>query len=305
MAHDHGGHGHASPGKMHGSAFLISVVLNSVFVVVEVVYGLAAHSMALVADAAHNLSDVLGLALAWGATALATRRPSERRTYGFRRSTILAALANAILLLVAVGGVAWEAVGRFSHPGKVEGWTVLTVAAVGIAINGVAAFLLSKGSKGDLNARGAFLHMVADAAVSVGVVITGALILRTGWMWLDPVVSLAISVVILFGTWSLLRQSVDLALDAVPPHINLQEVKSHLENLPGIVQVHDLHIWAMSTTECALTVHLVTGDGALPQTFLRELSHQLEHKFEIHHVTCQVEPGEAAGACKQGPDEVV
>lgn len=305
MAHDHAGHGHASPGKMHGNAFLISVILNAAFVVVEVVYGLAAHSMSLVADAAHNLSDVLGLGLAWGATVLATRRPSANRTYGFRRSTILAALANAILLLVAVGGVAWEALGRFANPGRVEGWTVLTVAAVGIVINGVAAFLLSKGSKGDINARGAFLHLVADAAVSVGVVITGALILRTGWMWLDPVVSLGISVVILFGTWSLLRQSVDLAMDAVPPHINLQAVKSHLENLPGVVQVHDLHIWAMSTTECALTVHLVTGDAAMPRTFLRELSHELEHKFEIHHVTCQLEARESAGGCKQRPDEVV
>jgi cobalt-zinc-cadmium efflux system protein len=305
MAHDHGGgHGHGAPGKMHGSAFLISVVLNAAFVVVEVVYGLAAHSMALVADAAHNLSDVLGLGLAWGATVLATRLPSERRTYGFRRSTILAALTNAILLLVAVGGVAWEAIGRFANPGKVEGWTVLSVAAVGIGINGAAAFLLSKGSKGDINARGAFLHLLADAVVSVGVVITGALILRTGWMWLDPVISLIISVVILFGTWSLLRQSVDLSLDAVPPHIDIQEVKSYFAKLPGILEVHDLHVWAMSTTECALTVHLVTADS-MPPTFLRELARDLEHEFEIHHVTCQLEPRESAGACKQGPDEVV
>jgi len=304
MAHEHGGHGHGSPEKMRGNAFLFSVLLNAVFVVVEVVYGLAAHSMALVADAAHNLGDVLGLAPAWGATVLATRRPSARRTYGFRRSTILAALANAVLLLVAVGGVAWEAVGRFANPGKVEGWTVLSVAAVGIAINSAAAFLLSKGSKGDINARGAFLHLVADAAVSVGVVITGALILRTGWMWLDPVVSLMISVVILVGTWSLLSQSVDLALDAVPPHVKLQEVKSYFESLPGILAVHDLHIWAMSTTECALTVHLVTGD-AMPQTFLRALSHHLEHKFEIHHVTCQLESRESADVCRQAPDEVL
>ena len=245
--HDHGGHSHA-PANF-GTAFVVGIALNSGFVLVEAVYGYFAHSLALMADAGHNLSDVLGLLLAWGATVLARRAPSTRHTYGLRSSSILASLFNAVFLLVAIGAIAWEAIGRFSHSEPVQGKTVIVVALIGIAINTITALMFMAGRKNDLNIRGAFLHMVADAGVSAGVVVAGIVMLFTGWLWLDPVVSLTIAVVILVSTWGLLKDSVNLSLHAVPEGIQASEVKAYLADLPDVRDVHDLHIWAMSTTE--------------------------------------------------------
>lgn len=298
-AHDHAhhhGHAHASPDAM-GRAFAIGVVLNGLFVLVEVGAGLWASSVALVADAAHNFGDVLGLALAWGAARLAKRRPSTRRTYGLRRSTILASLANAILLLVSVGAVSWESVSRLRAGGAPSGGAMMAVAAAGVVVNGASAGLFLRGRKHDANVRGAFLHLVADAAVSLGVVIAGAIVLATGWRWVDPVVSLVVSAVILAGTWSLLRDATDLALDAVPRHIDAAAVRRFLAELPKVREVHDLHIWALSTTETALTGHLVMDAFACPPEFLREVAESLEDKFGIHHTTLQVEPPDTPGPC--------
>lgn len=289
--HDHGSghsHSHIQPGTQHGRAFTIAVLLNTVFVIIEFFYGWVANSTALMADAGHNLSDVLGLILAWGAAILAQRAPNSTYTYGLRSSSILAAMANAIFLLVACGGIAWEAVQRFSEPPAVAGKTVIVVAAIGILINGLSAWLFVKGSKGDLNIRGAFLHLVADAAVSVGVVIAGIVMLYTNWYWLDPLVSLVISLLIIFTTWGLLRQSMAMALGAVPNHIQLSDVDAFLRKADGVTDVHDLHIWGMSTTETAMTVHLVMPEGA-DDHFLEHLTHELEEEFSIHHVTIQVE----------------
>lgn len=304
MAHDRGrGHSHAPAN--YNMAFAAGIALNTVFIVAEVVYGLRAHSLALVADAGHNLSDVLGLLLAWGAVALSRRLPTKRYTYGLRRSSILAALFNAMLLLIAVGGIAWEAVLRFAHPQPVVGGTVIVVAGIGIAINGATALLFMSGSKGDLNIRGAFLHMAADAGVSLGVVLAGVAIGVTGWLWLDPAVSLAIVAVITAGTWGLLRDSVNLALDAVPGDIDILAVQSFLESLPGVTEVHDLHIWAMSTTEPALTAHLVlpglTDDDALLARACREL----HDRFGIEHATLQLEHGDQRHPCDLAPGDVV
>lgn len=308
MGHDHahahgGGHQHAP--KSYGPAFIIGISLNLVFVIVETAYGISARSVALVADAAHNLSDVLGLALAWTAFLLAQRKPSRRRTYGLRKTTVLAALGNAVLLLVAVGGVSWEAIGRLRQPAPIEGGVLMAVAAVGVIINGVSAMLFAKGRKGDANLKGAFLHLAADAAVSFGVVIGGAIILRTGWMWLDPVVSLLVSVVILVGTWGLLKQSVNLALDAVPEGIDAEAVNTYLAGLPGVLEVHDLHIWAMSTTETALTAHLVMATNTCEPRFLGDVGDALHRKFKIEHSTLQVEPPEAPDPCRLGAEGAV
>jgi cobalt-zinc-cadmium efflux system protein len=304
MPHDHAqGHSHAPAN--YGRAFAIGVALNLVFVAVEAAWGVMGHSLALLADAGHNLSDVLGLLLAWGAGALSRRAPSERRTYGLRRSSTLAALFNALLLLVAVGGIAWEAVGRFSHPAPVAGSTVIWVAAVGIAINAATALLFMSGRKGDLNIRGAFLHMAADAGVSLGVVLAGAAILMTGWLWIDPVVSLIIAVVILVGTWGLLCDSVNLALDAVPEGIDVSAVRQYLEGLSQVTEVHDLHIWGMSTTETALTAHLVMPSGRPADAFYQQASRELHDRFGIEHVTLQVESGNPAHPCQQAPDDKV
>ncbi len=278
-------------------AFAIGIALNVVFVVVEAVFGTIAHSTALLADAAHNLSDVLGLVMAWAATALARRAPSERHTYGLRRSTVLAALANAVLLLAAVGAVAWEAVGRFDTPIEPQGGTMMVVAAVGVLVNGISAALFLKGRHTDANVRGAFLHLVADAAVSVGVVVAGAIVWNTGWAWVDPATSLVISVVILFSTWSLLRDALHLALDGVPQGIELAEVRAYLSALPRVEDVHDLHVWAMSTTEVALTAHLVMAWGDAPPEFLATLEHELDDRFGISHATVQIEPPRS-GACE-------
>ena len=295
MAHDHAD-AHPSPGD-HNAAFAVGVALNVGFVAVEVVFGLLGDSLALLADAGHNLSDVLGLLLAWGAAYLATRPTSDRRTYGWRRSSILAALANALLLMVAIGAIAWEAIRRFAEPGPVAGWTVIWVALVGTAINGVTAWLFFAGRKGDLNIRGAFLHMAADAGVSLGVVVAGVMILLTGWWWIDPAVSLLIVLVIFVGIWGLLRDSFNLAMDAVPPEINTAAVRRYLTDLPGVAAVHDLHIWPMSTTETALTAHLVKPDPAGDDALLGRLRGELHERHGIDHVTVQWERDLADPAC--------
>ena len=304
--HDHEhGHGHSHAPKNFGRAFAIGIVLNISFVIAEVVYGLSAHSLALLADAGHNLSDVLGLALAWGATILARRIPSNRFTYGLRSSSIIAALTNAVLLLVVTGGIAWEAILRLNHPTPVAGVTVMVVAAFGILINGVTAWLFMSGSKGDLNIRGAFLHMASDAVISLGVVVAGGLILFTGWLWLDPAMSLIISMVIVFGTWGLFRDSAYLALHGVPEGIEADQVRAYLESVTGVTEVHDLHIWGMSTTEVALTVHLVIPAGHPGDAVMADLSHALQERFQIGHATIQVEHGDTDEQCKLAPAHLV
>jgi len=288
-------HEHAHHYTQYSHAFLVGVILNLVFVVVEAVYGFLADSLALLADAGHNLSDVLGLLLAWGGAHLAQRQRTPRRTYGWRRSTIYAALLNAVFLFVAVGGIGVEAVKRLLNPQPAAGTTIILVAAVGVAVNTVTALMFLSGRRGDLNIRGAFLHMAADAAVSVGVVAAGLGIVYTGWLWLDPAVSLAIAVVIVIGTWGLMRDSVNLAMDAVPNGIDPEEVRSYLESLRGVTGVHDLHIWAMSTTETALTAHLVQ-DGSVDAHDVTVLAgEQLHDRFGIGHSTLQWEKESAQG----------
>jgi cobalt-zinc-cadmium efflux system protein len=289
----------------HGRAFAVGVGLNLTFVVVEVVFGLAAGSLALIADAGHNLSDVLGLLLAWGASVLARRLPTARHTYGLRRTTVLAALLNGVLLLIAVGGIGWEAVRRFSEPAPVRATVVIVVAAVGIVINTITALLFTAGRKGDLNIRGAFLHMAADAGVSAGVVAAGLGMAATGWSWLDPAISLAIVVVILWGTWGLLRDSVNLALDAVPEGIEPEAVEAYLGDLPGISGVHDLHIWGMSTTDVALTAHLVKPALEDDDAFIASASLELRQRFGIDHATFQLERGRSGLPCHLAPADVV
>jgi cobalt-zinc-cadmium efflux system protein len=285
-------------------AFAVGIGLNLTFVAVEFVYGLLANSVALIADAGHNLSDVLGLVIAWIASALSKQAPSSRYTYGLGRSSILAALVNAALLLVAVGAIAWEAVLRLFHPEPVASGTVMIVAAVGIFVNGVTAWLFASGRKGDLNIRGAFLHMVADAAVSAGVVVAGLAMLYTGWLWLDPVTSLVIVGVIVWGTWSLLRDSLAMSVDAVPALIDPKAVRSYLSSCPGVAAVHDLHIWPLSTTENALTAHLVLPGGHPGDEFLLKAATELRQRFGIGHTTLQIEISEET-ACHLAPDHVV
>lgn len=293
---DHSGHNHAAPTNF-GQAFIIAIALNTTYVVVEFGYGIVANSTALMADAGHNLSDVLGLILAWGAAILSKKAPSDRYTYGLRSTSILAALANAMFLLVACGAIAWEAIQRFSNPPVVAGLTVTIVAAIGILINGISAWLFVKGSKGDLNIRGAYMHLMADAVVSLGVVISGIIMIFTGWNWLDPTVSLVVTAVIVMGTWGLLRDSMQLALSAVPAHIYVSEVDAFLRQCAGVTDIHDLHIWGMSTTESALTVHLVMPNGYPSDAALDEIVHALEDKFSIHHSTIQVEQGTTNHSC--------
>jgi cobalt-zinc-cadmium efflux system protein len=294
--HSHGPGGHAHAPKNFGKAFAIGISLNLAFVIVEAGFGLAAHSLALVADAGHNFSDVVGLALAWAAGCLANVGPRPGRSYGYRRSSILAALGNAVLLLIAIGAIAWESIKRFWEPEAAGGWTMIWVSLIAIGINGATALLFMSGRKGDINIRGAFLHMLSDAATAAGVVVAGVLILLTGWHWIDPLVSLLIVIVIFYGTWGLLRDSLNLSLDAVPPGINEASIKNYLAGLENVNEIHDLHIWAMSTTETALTVHLVVprpSDSPLPDddALLSEACEELRHRFKIDHATIQIERG--------------
>jgi cobalt-zinc-cadmium efflux system protein len=288
--HDHHSHGPADFGR----AFAIGTILNLGFVVVEGAAGFLTDSVALLADAGHNLSDVLGLLVAWGGAELAKRPVSKRFTYGLRGSSILAALTNSVLLLVAVGAIGWEAIQRFADPPAIQGGTVMIVAAIGIVVNLGTAMLFARGRKGDINIRGAYLHMAADAAVSAGVVIGGGLILLTGAGWIDPAISLAIVVVILWSAWGLARESLTLVLQAVPQGIDAEAVERALTGLPGVARVHDLHIWPMSTTEAALTAHLVMPGGHPGDAFLMDLQHRLAHDFRIDHTTVQIELGEGA-----------
>ena len=319
-AHAHAGHSHASHSHApasFGRAFAVGIALNLAYVAVEALWGMRVGSMALVADAGHNLSDVFGLLVAWGGATLARRRPTARRTYGLRGTTILAALANAVFLLVAIGAIAWEAVRRLRHPEPVVGGTVAAVAGVGIIVNTVTALLFMAGRKGDLNIRGAFLHMAADAAVSAGVVVAGLAIAATGWLWLDPAISLVIVLVIGVGTWGLLRDSVNLALAAVPAHIDPDAVRAYFAALPGVREVHDLHIWAMSTTDIALTAHLIrplstvvggtVGASATEDddALLLRISGDLRERFDIAHPTIQVERGRGPHPCALAPGDVV
>lgn len=292
-------HVHAHPPRTYHRAFAIGVALNVAFVALEAVFGFLGGSLALLADAGHNLSDVGSLLLAWGASVLAHARPSARRTYGLRRVTIVAALASAVVLLLALGGIALEAIGRFRTPAPVAGWTVLAVAAAGVLVNGATALLFVSGRRGDLNVRGAFLHMAADTAVSLGVLVAGAAILATGWMWLDPAVSLLIVAVVLIGTWGLLRESFDLMVDAVPREIDAVRVKDFLLSRPGVADVHDLHIWGLSTTQSALTAHLVVPGGGDADAFLQRLSNELRGRFGIDHSTIQIERGSPEHPCEQ------
>jgi len=286
--HDHSHH-HAPAG--YGRAFAVGILLNSAFVLIEAGFGIWSGSMALVADAGHNLSDVMSLLIAWGAAYMSARPANSRFTYGYKSSTILAALANAGLLLVALGAILFETIERLFAPAPVEGWTMIAVAGVGIVVNGATALLFASGRKHDINIRGAFLHMAGDALVSVGVVIAGVAILMTGELVIDPVTSLLIVGVIAWGTWGLLKDSVKLALLAVPDSIDESAVRGFLAELPGVAAVHDLHIWPMSTTETALTTHLVMPGGQPGDAFLHEIAHELEHRFRIGHATVQVETG--------------
>lgn len=310
-AHDHHGHSHHDHEHHHHApasfdrAFALGVGLNVAFVLAEFLFGLRAHSLALVSDAGHNLSDVLGLSLAWAGSVLARRGPTPRRTYGMRRFSILAALANAAILLVAVGAITVEAIGRLYRPEPVASGTVMIIAAIGIAVNTGTALAFMRGRHHDLNVRGAWLHMLGDAAASAGVVLTGLLIGLTGWLWLDPAVSLLLVALILWSTWGLARDSFDLALDAVPPGIDPDEVSAVLRALDGVVEVHDLHIWGMSTTDVALTAHLVRPCGGGEDAVLADATRQLSARFGIAHATIQLERGLAIHPCElAAPDRV-
>lgn len=308
-SHDHD-HGHShGPGHVHapenfGRAFAVGVILNTILVLAQVFYGVLAHSVALLADAAHNFGDVVGLLMAWAAHAAVRMPPTQRYTYGFRSASILSSLFNGLILLVATGAIAWEAVTRLSHPGDVEGLTVMIVAAIGIVVNGISAWLLQSGSKGDLNVRGAFLHLLGDAAISAGVIVAGGLIWWTGWSWIDPVTSLIIAVLIVWATWDLLRQSLVLSLAAVPDGIDRAKVEAYLRGLAKVTEVHDLHIWAMSTTETALTCHLEMPEGHPGDTFLMEACRELGERFKIGHATLQIETDHNA-VCPLKPANVV
>lgn len=289
-------HAHHIPHNDAGRAFVIGIVFNSVFVVIEVAYGIFAHSLALLADAGHNASDVLGLCMAWGATLLARRPSSDRFTYGLQSASIYAALANALLLLVAVGGIGWEALERLSSPVAPAAGTVIVVAAIGVAVNGATAWLFHGGHH-DLNRRGAYLHMLGDAGISLGVVLSGVLFIYTGWLWLDPVLSLAIVFFIIQSSWRLLKESSSLALHAVPATIDVNTVRHYLAGFSGVDEVHDLHIWAMSTTGVALSAHLIMPGGHPGDRFIHDVTHGLEEHFHISHATLQIEVGDGIEHC--------
>jgi cobalt-zinc-cadmium efflux system protein len=315
-AHDHQHAGQArAPGDAHGHSHAhghahvispdgvslrmgIAVALNLVFVVVEGGFGFMSNSVALIADAGHNLSDVLGLVCAWGALLLGRRPPGAKFTYGLGRSSVLAALANAVLLLLACGAIAWEAASRLGSPPAVAGRTVMIVAAIGIALNGISAWMLHAGSHGDLNRRSAYIHMLGDAVVSAGVVLSGLLIIWTGWSLIDPLVSLVIVAVILVSTWRLLRDSLTLSLDGVPSSVNSSAVLSYLADQRGVTDVHDLHIWALSTTSVALTAHLVVPDRGAEDALLTSLTPDLKRRFQIQHATLQIERDRCEHGCE-------
>jgi cobalt-zinc-cadmium efflux system protein len=301
----HHGHDHDHAVADFGTAFAIAAALNLALVAAQVGFGVVANSVALLADAGHNFGDVLGLIIAWGAHGLRRRPPTGRYTYGFRSATILAALANGVILLLATGAIAWEAVRRLFDPGPVGGVTVMAVASLGIVVNGASAALLMAGRRGDLNVRGAFLHLLGDAAISLGVVAAGAAVAFTAWNFIDPAASLVIAALIVWSTAGLLWESVNLALAAVPEHIDPIKVESYLRSLPGVQEVHDLHIWAMSTTETALTAHLVRPGAALDDRLLQDAAEELERQFQIRHATLQVEAGDTEAACGLAPDHVV
>jgi len=294
--HDHGHHHHHGDAG-HGRAFAIAIALNAVFVAIEFFYGFLANSTALMADAGHNLSDVLGLMLAWGAAMLAKRQPSGRYTYGLRSSSILAALFNGMLLMAATGAIAWGAVEQLMAPHPVQGLTVSVVAGIGIAVNGVSAWLFMRGSKDDLNIRGAYLHLAADAAISLGVLVAGVLVMYTGWAWIDPAVSLVIVVLIMRSTWSLLREALDMTLGAVPGNVDVAEVETFLLGRQGVTGVHDLHIWSMSTTDVALTCHLVMPAGYPGDAAIDAIARGLKEQFGIQHTTLQSEQGTTQHEC--------
>ncbi len=301
MSHNH----HHHEPSNYNRAFVIGLALNGGFVVIEAASGFLTHSLALLADAGHNLSDVLGLLLALGANLLSQRPPTQRYTYGLRRSSILAALLNAIFLLVAMGGIAWEALRRFSNPNSVPAGVVIGVALVGVIINTITALLFFSGQKHNLNIRGAFLHMAADAMVSLGVVLSGIAILTTGWLWFDPVVSLIIVIVVVISTWQLLKESLNLALDAVPAGIEPLAIRTYLSELPGVAQIHDLHIWGMSASETALTAHLVMPTGYPGDAFLIRVAQELHDRFDIEHTTIQIETGDSTQPCILASDNRV
>lgn len=293
--HHHGAGGHSHAPTDFGGAFAVGVALNTGFVIIEATFGFLYGSMALVADAGHNLSDVLALLLAWAASIAAKRAPTDRYTFGFKSSTILAALANALLLAVAIGAILFETIHRMFEPAEPQGMVMMVVAGFGVAVNAFTAMLFMRGQE-DLNIRGAYLHMAADALVSLGVVLAGLLIWLTNLWWIDVALSLAIVAVIAFGTWNLAKDSLKMGLLAVPENIDLGEVKAHLAELEGVESVHDLHIWPMSTTETALTAHLVMPGATCSDSFLRQISDSLDHKFGICHATIQVE---REGGCTQ------
>jgi cobalt-zinc-cadmium efflux system protein len=298
--HDHAGHSHAPDN--FGWAFAIGVTINAAFVIAELIFGYAANSLALISDAVHNLSDTIALLLAWGAVWLAGKQPTQRHTYGYRRASILAALFNAGLLLVAVGGIVVEAINRLQEPAAIATWTIVVVAALGILVNGGTALLFMRGRRGDLNIRGVYLHMAADAGVSLGVVLAALAIMFTGSLWIDPAICLVIAAAVFWSGWGLARDSVNLALDGVPRGIELSTVRDYLGGLEGVSELHDLHIWAMSTNETALTVHLVRPGGT-DDKFLHTVCEQLSHRFGIHHATLQIEV--SGDACRLAPVECV
>ena len=293
-SHSHHDHGHAHAPANFDQAFAIGIALNIAFVAIEAGYGFAANSLALLADAGHNLSDVLGLVIAWAGAWAARRRPSKRFTYGFRRSSIIASVANALALLIAIGVIQ-----RFADPQPVASGTVMTVAGIGILINAATAYLFFSGRKQDINIRGAYLHMAADAAVSAGVVIAALIIGQTGWLWIDPATSLVVAAVIALGTWGLLTESARLSLDAVPDSIDHGAVEDFLRSLPMVADVHHVHIWAMSTTEVALTAHLVRPGAGLDDRFLHQVADELDHRFGIAHATIQIEANVETHDCER------
>ena len=309
MKHDHHAHtvrhSHAHAHLDYGRAFAVGITLNLVYVAGEAVAGILSGSLALIADAGHNLGDVLSLSLAWGAAVLSRRRPSGRFTYGLRSSSILAALANAIILLVVTGGIAWEAVRRISHPPPVASTVVIWVAAAGILVNGVTALLFASGRPRDLNLRSAFVHMAADTLVTAAVVGAGIAIWLTGWLWIDPATSLVVSAVIVIGTWGVVRSAIALALDAVPEGVDAAAVRALLLEIPGVIGLHDLHIWGMSTTETALTCHLVIPGGHPGDGVLNGIAQQLHHRFGIQHATIQIELADTEETCVLTPEHVV